>query len=149
MIKKLFKKKKKRAWIKVIEAFLAIAMFGAALFMIIQSDFIKSNDRSFIEEKQKDILTGIQLNDSLRNEVFLATDFSLNSNDSDFSSKLKIYLDNNEIHGRDCFLKICEINSSCMIENENSEVYAKEVFISASDSGYNPKKLKIFCFFEK
>lgn len=149
MIKNLVNKRKKRAWIKVIEAFLAIAMFGGALFMIIQSDFIKSNDRSFIEEKEKDILTGIQLNDSLREEVFLTTNFSLSSNDSEFSSKLKIYLDNNEIPRRDCYLKICEIDSPCIIENENDEVYAKEVFLTASNSKYNPRKLKIFCFFEK
>ena len=140
-------KKKKKGWIKVIEAFLAIAMFGAALFMIIQSDLIQTNEREFIEEKQADLLMEIQMNSTLRDEVILATDFSIDSNDTAFSNPLKDYLKENKIPRGECFLKICLPDDDCLIENEEDEVYTKEVFITTGLGVYNPKKLKYFCFF--
>lgn len=138
--------KGKKGWIKIIEAFISILFLIGVVAIVIQSDNFYSKEEPILEKKQIEILNGIQLDKTLRAEVLATTDYTINSTDPGFSSKLKNYLDNNPISNTGCFLKVCLVDSSCTTNVVKDEMYTKSVLITSTLSEYNPKRIQIFCY---
>ena len=138
--------KDKKGWIKVIEAFIAIALFTGMLFLLLQGDPLRQEKKDFIELKQREILSAIQINDTLRNDILNFSDFELDSNDTEFPESLRNFIDENMYSNIKCYLKICLIDSSCEIMSDASlEVYAKDILITSTLTTYTPRRLKMFC----
>lgn len=136
----------KKGWIKIVEAFIAIGLFAGLLFLVIENDPVREYEREFIEMKQNEILNGIQINNSLRNEVLSISNFDLSSNDSAFSNPLTNYLSDNLFSDLNCYLKVCSTDMSCLLaESSNEEIYAKDVIITSTLDEYSPQRLKMFC----
>jgi len=139
-------KKNKKGWIKIIEAFISILFLIGVVAIIIQSDNFSSKERPTLEKKQVEILNSIELNETLRIEVLNSTNYTINSNDPAFSTKLKNYIDTIYFDSAECFLMVCSTNGSCDTTIEKDEMYTKSVLITSTITEYNPKKLKIFCY---
>lgn len=141
----MVKKKSKRGWIKIIEAFVSILFLIGVVAIVIQSDNFYSKEEPILEKKQTEILTGIQMNESLRGEVLTTADY-MNSTNPTFSTALKSHLSLTPINNAECYLVVCPASSECGSETSEDELYSKSVLITSTLSTYNPKKVKIFCY---
>lgn len=138
-------KKNKRGWIKVVEAFMAIMMLLSIVFIIINSNYLRSEDKSHIESRAAEILRSIQFNDSLRSMVLNETNFSRDSLDLGFPIEIAEYA-NSSLTGIMCYFRICNSTELCDASREfDDEIYAKDILIITDLTEYNPRKLKIFC----
>jgi len=142
--------KNKRAWIRIVEAFVAILLIMGVLLVFINKGYIFKKDVSQnIYEFQLSALREVELNDNLRNEI-LSTNQTLipiesgspnfpadvNSN---ISAKIPSYLE--------CKSKICLAERICALDKYvEKDVYSKSVVITANLTNYNPRQLKIFCW---
>ena len=136
----------RKGWIQIVESFLAISIFLGFLMVILGYVDFEGKDVSAIQENNFKILTGIEKNASLRQEVFLS-EYS-NSGEESFSEELKNYLENSESFGRSCLLYICDTENVCLFEDAEREVYSSEIFVFADENSYLPRKLKLFCYDE-
>lgn len=135
----------KKGFVKIIEAFISIMMLLGLILLIINNNHINSRDSKYILQKESDILSQIEMNNTLRQSIIQTTDYTLNSNDTAFNSELKNYV-NRTVIGYKCYLKVCLPDGICNMDlNSQKNIYAKETLITSSLSEYNPKKLKIFC----
>lgn len=138
-------KKNKKGWIKVVEAFIAIMMLLAIVFVIINNNDLRTEDKYHMENRAAEILRSIQFNDSLRAMILSETNFSRDSIDPGFPLDIAKYA-NNSLAGTLCYLRICNSTSLCDTTREfDDEIYAKEILITSDLTEYNPRKLKIFC----
>jgi hypothetical protein len=136
----------KKGWIKVAESFISVMLLTSILFLIAAETKTKDSSSKFFDEKEFQILKGIQNNDTLRNEIINFENYELTSNSDEFPNKLKEYIDNNQIRGLNCTLGICEKNANCYwYIDSKKEAYAKKIVISSTLNIYNPKIIKLSC----
>jgi len=135
----------KKGFIKIIEAFLSIMLLLGLILLAVNNNRVSSKNSDYILQKESDILSQIQMNNTLRQIIIQTIDYNLTSNDTAFNSELANYT-KDEIIGYDCYLKICPPEGICNVNlNSQEDLYAREVLIVSSQTEYNPKKLKIFC----
>jgi len=142
-------KRNKRAWIKIVESFLAILMIVSVLSVIVAKDLIGKNDNSdTIYEEEFYILQKIQANSSLRSEILDLTTIPLESTDPGFPFEFNDILNATILESFNCSLKICNANSICTLtfSPPNKEIYAKSILINSDLNTYNPRELAIFCW---
>ena len=143
----MVKKKNKKGWIKVIEAFVAIVFLLGLLMVILTQYHFSDGGKSLIEENNHLILRGIETNVTLRNSAFSAGLPSY-SNESGFPMGIKTYVDEKVLPGEACFLYICSLDDLCLLKGEvEIDVYSYETLIFSSSSLYSPRKIKVFCYF--
>ena len=143
--------KNKRAWIRIVEAFVAILLIIGVLLIVLNKGYIGKKDISAeVYNVEISILREIQLNDALRNDI-------LNANPpvewGDFKSE-DLGVLKNKIISRlpnylDCEAKICEVEDICVISKDlEKDVYAQSVIITTTleTPEYNPRQLKLFCW---
>ena len=140
----------KKAWIRLVEAFIAIILIASVLALVInQRNTGEQEIPTEIYNKEILILRKIQLNNSLRQEV-LDSSPPVSSLEQGFPSNVKDKI-TEEIPGNlDCVAKICEINEACNFEEISEEIggdiYVQSVAIFANLETYAPKQLKLFCW---
>ena len=149
---------RKKAWIKIVEAFVAILLIVGVLLFVINKGYIGKNDSSEkIYEIQKTLLRAIELDDDLRTEILIAKcsdsgclkNNPINYDDSDFPDDTKTKINNffQDYPYLECSSKICELDEICTLNYyQEKNVYAQSVAISATSSTYAPRQLKIFCW---
>ncbi|GIU68663.1 MAG: hypothetical protein KatS3mg001_513 [Candidatus Pacearchaeota archaeon] len=143
----MFKKEKKskKAWIKIVEAFISVILFSAVVLLILSEKSKPETLNEKIHNDQIFLLRYIELNDTLRNEI-LSAEPDLNW--SDFQSDLPLTY--NEILLRsprylNCEAKLCK-EEPCLKEDIiERDVYSESVIITSNLTSYNPRVLKIFC----
>ena len=140
----------KHGWIKIVEAMTAILLIaGVVLIAINQSRGIEEDIFSRIHNNQISILRDIQLNNSLREEIANSTitppiewsefDLLANKTKTRIIEKTPNYLE--------CEAKICEIGDLCPLTSVDSKsIYAETVIIAATNTEYNLRQLKLFCW---
>ncbi|MFH1607842.1 MAG: hypothetical protein ABIA78_01790 [archaeon] len=156
----------KKAWIKIVEAFVAILLITGVLLIFINKGYIGENISSKVYDAQILILRGIQVNDNLRQDILIS---NKSGYDPDISeSPLPIEWDDFEDAEQrqlqnlkdkiieqtpnylQCIAKICEPNDSCLLNDldkpSNKEIYAQPVTITANYEMFNPRQLKLFCW---
>ena len=136
----------KKAWIRIIEAFVGILLIASVLIIVLNNDSSKTKDiSSEIYENQVGILTEIELDSSLRNEILLFENLPIEW--SGFSELLRNKINEKKLDYLICVGKICAIGESCELDSyESKDVYVKSVIISANSEGHNPRQLKLFCW---
>ncbi len=126
--------KNKKGWLRIFEAFLAIAIITGVFVFLYSSQKSKSDFDESIKNMMRSVLWEIIQNDGLRssilnNEVQPCIEFA--------SYRIPSYLDYT--------MRICNLTEICGYNLEYREnVYADETIISSNLSRYEPKKLKIF-----
>lgn len=128
----------KKAWLRIVEAFLAILIILGVLIFIYSGITERPSKSEEIYNLEKIILDEISFSDSLRNAVL--------------SEKLDIVsayvgdrLDGTSFNYS---VRICELDDICNLPFYQKEYYAKDVPIVANLSTYNPKKVKLFIWID-
>jgi negative regulator of sigma E activity len=147
MVRKL--KQEKRGWIRIVEAFTAVLLIAGVLLIVVDKGYLQTNDHSKeIYEAEKSILKEIQLNDNLRDSVLNAPG-TLPLNHTNLPNDIKNKINEMPNH-LVCRGAICDIDSDCLYtENIEKDLYARNVIISSTQSQYNPRQLKMFCYMKE
>ena len=132
--------KNKKAWLRIVEAFLAVLIITSVLLTVIVNQPRESQSEE-IHNMQRLILQQIALDDSLRADVLIGEETNIEK----FVNGMKPALWNSEI-------EICEIEDACGMtvfpeEAVGKEIYAEEILISSTPEKYDSdsiKKLKLF-----
>ena len=138
----------KKAWIKIVEAFVAILLVAGVLLIVISQGYIGKKDISGqVYDVQISILREIQLNDTLRNDVLDVND-PIEWDEEDFPLSIKNKINSRVPNYLECKARICEIeDKSCELnEYPKGDVYAESTVITAVLETYGPKQLKLFCW---
>lgn len=129
-------KENKKAWMKIVEAVIAIMIIVSVLiFMIVNAP--RYGEQENLIEIQRNILEQISSNNTLREDVLMDNNESIIK----FIQDVKpAYLN--------FTARICNVSDVCgMPFYINKEVYADEILISSTLTKYSPKKLKLFVWF--
>jgi hypothetical protein len=148
MILQRIKRKNKKGWIKILEAFIAIIMLISVILLVVNHEKYETKETSNLLISQSAFLVLVQTNETFRNEI-LALDVSSSSyeiDDEGFPSNLKNYIES-EFSGRTtCLAKICNTTSECSMENyPEKEVFSRSAIITSNLQEFDPKKLSLFC----
>jgi len=140
---------KKRAWIKLLESFIAISLIVIILSVSIYGNNKKEdNSKNYIQEKEIETLNIIQENDTLRESILNVNYLPIESNESAFPEEIKEIWNKTISINIHCILRICEANEICESQNypEKREIYVESVIISSVKEKYFPLQLKSFCY---
>ena len=143
------KRKNKKAWIKIVESFIAILMIVSVLSVIVVKDLVRKPDNiETIYEEQFHVLQKIQVNSSLRQEIVELSAIPMESTNSSFPFNSEAIINSTNLRDFNCSLKICVPNSDCSLSNpvSDKEIYAKSIIIDSDLNTYNPRELAIFCW---
>ncbi len=139
----------KRAWIKIVEAFIAILLVAGVLLVVINRGYVGRDDISEqVYEVQTSILREIELDSGLRAEILDASE-TLDGGwkvpeavNETIENRLPDYLT--------CTSKICELDVICEADDVplDKNIYAQPVAIATETEAENPefRQLKLFCW---
>jgi len=124
----------KRAWLKIVEAFLACMIIAAAILIILERQTSPPSIDENVYERQTQILDFISKNESLREKIIL--------NDSDEVNAIISKM----IPGNWNFTtNICNLEDICSANvPKDREVYSTEILVTSTLTKYSPKKLRFF-----
>jgi hypothetical protein len=138
--------KNKKGWIKIVEAFFSIVLLMSVMFLIIQSNNLRTSKEDTSDPAMFEILKVIEANQTFREEILTETNFLIDSGNESFAPFLKQYMQENNPPSLECYLRICSLDMNCLLERISSgEIYSREVLITSTKEIYSPRKLKIFC----
>ncbi len=129
----------KKAWLKIVEAVIAILIVLSAMLYITLSYAPKKNISAIAYDKEKYILNAISKDESLRADILSDNNAGVNTFASQFIPSSWGYE-----------TRICSINDICEGASTPSdkEVYASEIvitsYIGVAGSKYEPRKLRMF-----
>ncbi|MFA5173607.1 MAG: hypothetical protein WC438_00310 [Candidatus Pacearchaeota archaeon] len=125
----------RKAWIKIVEAFLAILIISTALLVILSEQPKKIDNSEDIYLLQRQILEIISKNNSLREDV-LGLDYA------PINNTIRKMLS----PAFDFDTKICDLKEICNPSNlpTDKDVYSTEIVITATLTQYQPQKLRFF-----
>jgi hypothetical protein len=131
----MIKRMNKRAWLRIVEAVIAILIVTGAILYIVSNNGTKKDISATVYERQAQILDLISSNDSLRASVIAG--------------------DNNRINGVISLMipgnwnfttNICELDNICNSGDtpKDRDVYVTERMITSTLDNYSPKKIRLF-----
>jgi len=141
----------KKGWIRIVEASMAVLFITGVVLMVINQNKANGTDEIALNilTEEVSVLRGIQLDDSLREDVLAVNSLPVGSEEVGFPESIKSKISSMASNHLGCSSKICSITGDCILDEKRSEdVYAESVIITTTTSGssYSPKKLKIFCW---
>jgi len=139
--------KNKRAWIRIVEALVAILLIAGFLTLLINSQEEGTKDiSSKVYLTENAILREVQLNDTYRTYILGIDENSVEFDG--FNENLKEHINNRIPNYLNCTVKICDFSfdPACNIDSLKKDVYVRSVMITTDSTTYNPKLLKIFCW---
>lgn len=140
----------KRAWIKIVEAFISILLITGVMLIIIDKGYIgKSDISSKVHDAQISILREIELDDNLRSEILsvVETPVEWKYFEENGLTNVKNKINNRVPNYLICEAKVCKLDEICVLEEYiDKDVYAQPVAITANLTKYDPKQLKLFCW---
>lgn len=147
---KYFKKMNKRAWIKIVEAFIAILLIAIVLLILVnKGGFNKEDNAERIYEIELSILREIQTNTELRADILAVSSTPMEWDDPNFPLRIKNKIISRLPNYLDCEAKICALNETCsLVKPIEKDVYSQAIAVTVNvDSGsFNPRQLRLFCW---
>jgi hypothetical protein len=132
--------KGKRAWLRIVEAFIAVLIVAGALLVILSK---QSTDYNIVDErvydKQSNILDIIGKNDSLRGDIIIGRKDRVNETISRLMPS-----------GWKFSIAFCKPNEICntLETPNNKEIYASEMLVTSNLTFYNTTKLRFFIWLD-
>ncbi|MBU4070094.1 MAG: hypothetical protein KJ646_03880 [Nanoarchaeota archaeon] len=140
----------KRAWVKIVEAFVAIMFIAMILLVLVNKGGFKRNDNAErIYEIELSILREIQTNTELRADVLAVESTPVMWDDPDFPLSIKNKILSRLPNYLDCEAKICALNETCSLEKAiKQDIYAQAIAITVNvgTDPFNPRQLRLFCW---
>ena len=138
----------KKAWIKVIEAFIAVTLIIVVLVIILNQQSSQQTDASqSIYNYEILILRNIELNNTLRNETLNVSVLPSTWDNSTFPADVKSKIISLMPSSLTCEAQICATNNTCDFwKTIDTSIYAQSIFITSTLYEYNPLQLKLFCW---
>ncbi len=129
--------KNKKAWIRIVEAFIGIMIIMVGVLAILSKQPLKSDISEEVYEKQRQILEIIANNNDMREEII---DGGTNLADA--------YILKNIPETWGFKTNICEVDQVCNFDTPNDrDLYISETIISANLANYPNEKSKKLVFF--
>ena len=139
--------KGKRGWIRIVEAFTALILIMIVFLIFINKGIVKGDSSKDVYEIQIRIEREIQINENLRNLIINIPFQQLPLRWENFPDEVKQKIIQETPSEIICEARICEMDKICVLENyPNKEVYVENVAITANQTNYSPKQLKLFCW---
>ena len=131
--------KERKAWLRIVEAFLAILIIFGAVLVILARQPAKADISEDVYETQRQILDVISKNNELRSEI-------INTTNTQNNIKVHTAISSMIPASWNFATNICNLDMICANPGnyENRDVYSTEVLITANLTIYNPKKLRFF-----
>jgi len=131
-------KKDIKAWLRIVEAFIAILIIIGVVLTILSKQSPGANISESVYEKQRNILNIISKNNGLRVYVLAGNNAEINNVIDDMIPVSWNYA-----------TEICELDSICNSAStpNDKEVYTTEVVITSTLTQYSPKKLRFFVWY--
>jgi len=125
----------KRAWLRILEAFLAVIIILSAVLIIMVKQKPKTDISREVYEKQRQVLDIISKNNSLRNDILIKNNTKINNLIYDLIPKNWNYS-----------TSICNMSLICPnpVQVYETEVYTTEIIVTSNLTKYAPKKLRFF-----
>jgi acyl-CoA synthetase (AMP-forming)/AMP-acid ligase II len=133
---KMRNKMNKKAWLRILEAFLAILIImGAVLVIISTREESRADLTETVYERQRQVLDVISKNESLREKVISEEYDGLNN-----------FIVRTIPSNWNFTIKICNINDICNADSlpYDRSVYVTETLVSSNLTVYSPKKIRLF-----
>ena len=144
------KNMKKRGWVRIVEAFVAILLIAGVLLIVINKGALSGDNSEEIYKKEIAVLRGIQTDDVLRNEIISIDKSSLPIVWENVPNGIKERITTSMGDSLDCVAKICLLDEICVLEEYSQEdIYSRAVAITANITDYSLKQLKLFCSIKK
>ena len=138
--------KNKNAWIRILEALVAVGIIGGVIIMVIGEQKIQQGDltpKIYVAERV--ILSSVQINNSLRTEI-LNVSVPVEQGETGFPQDVADYIKVRTPEYLNCTSKICNLNNSCNIETQDNEIYSRAAAITTNSTEYMPRQLRLFCW---
>ena len=134
MVKKRGKLDRK-AWLRILEAFLAVLIILSTILVIMSRQGPKIDVSETIYEIQRNVLEIVSKNAILRNDILIEENTNVNDLISNLAPAEWNYSTN-----------ICNLSLICPnpVNVYSTEVYSTEVVVSSNLTKYAPKKLRFF-----
>jgi hypothetical protein len=129
------KRYNKKAWLRILEAVIAITLIVGAIIYIMSTNAPKKDISSSVYEKEKYILELISNNNTLRGDIISSKYQNVNSTIRSLIPPTWDFDTN-----------ICTLDNMCnkLSIPIEKDVYASEIVISSNETKYDPKKLRLF-----
>ncbi len=129
------RKKDIKAWLRIVEAFIAVLIVMGVVLVVLSKQSPGANISESVYEKQRQVLNIISKNDGLRAFVLAGNNAEINNTISDMVPDSWNYA-----------TEICDLDSICNSAQtpNDKEVYTTEIVITSTLNAYNPKKLRFF-----
>ena len=135
-------RKNKKAWLRIVEAFIAIILIAGILLTVYVRTPERDNSKD-IHNTQRAILEQISRDDVLRIEILDEAETEKTQTKEFIKKLLPVYLNFS--------INVCEMNVHCPLEYEGNiedlkdkDIYAEDILISSTLNNPNPRKLKLF-----
>lgn len=143
----------KKGWLRIVEAFTSIMLITGVLIILAESSRLETQIFSAqVYDSEHAILREIQLDSQLRSEILSVSSSSPQTEWNDFEANnlgsVKSRIESKTPSHLECVAKLCGIFEACVsnLSPAEKDIFVQSVFISANISGYNPKKLNLFCW---
>ena len=125
----------RKAWLRILEAFLAIVIILSAILIIMVKQKPKIDISGNVYETQRQVLDIISKNNSLRNDILIQD-----------NTKINALIYNLIPRNWNYSTSICNISLICPnpVQIHETEVYTTEVIVTSNLTKYSPKKLRFF-----
>jgi len=127
----------RKAWLRIVEAFLAILIILTALLVIMSRQEERADITGSVHEKQSEILEIISKDNALRNETITTT---TSENNAVINNAIKKMAPNSWNFST----RICNLAEACGMTTPDKEIYVSERIITSTLDDYAPKKLRLF-----
>ena len=136
----------KRAWIRILEALVAVGIIGGIIIMVIGEQRIQqANLTPKIYVAERAMLSSVQRNNSLRTEI-LNTSVPVEQGEAGFPQDVSDYIKVRTPEYINCTSKICNLTNSCNLKTQDNEIYSRAVAITTNSTEYKPRQLRLFCW---
>jgi hypothetical protein len=129
------KKIDRKAWIRIVEAFIAIVIILSAILIIMSRQTVTTDISESVYEKQKQILKIITENETLRNEVLQGKNVLINQ------TIKKMIPTSWNFETNICLIENVCPNPATVFDRE---VYTTEALVMSNLTEHNPQKLRFF-----
>ena len=130
----------RKAWIRILEVFIAILIVMSAVLIILSRNAPRLDMGDEIYEKQRQIIDIISKNNSLRTDIIMGENSQVNNTISQMLPNSWTFA-----------TRICGLNLMCPLNLTKAyeyDVYSIEVVITSNLTQYSPKKLRFFVWVE-